>query len=189
MEVHRFEKLWALTSVLLIVGFIATIAYGAVFIGVEMVDASGGQIQADALDEHPKFSDPGVYQTGPNAYAVYIVAEQFQFRPGTQEPIRLPADAEITLHVTSGDVVHGFYVTGTNVNTMVIPGQIAELQVTFDEPGTYGVVCHEYCGAAHHEMAGQIVVVPPSQYEGPDRGGNASAIAPAGGADRTGVGR
>lgn len=188
MEVHRFEKLWALTSVLLIVGFIATIVYGAAGVGVEMVDASGGQIQADALGDHPKFGDPGVYQTGPNAYAVYIVAEQFQFRPGTQEPIRLPAGADVTLYVTSADVTHGFNVVGTNVNTMAIPGQIAELQVTFNEPGTYGVVCHEYCGAAHHEMAGQIVVVPPSQYEGPGQGGNASALAPASAA-LTGVGR
>lgn len=175
MEIHRFEKLWALVSVLLIVGFITTIAYGAVFVGVEMVDASGGQVQANELSQHPQFSEPGVYKTGPNSYDVYVVAEQFQFRPGTQSPIRLPADSEITFYVASADVTHGFNVVGTNVNTMAIPGQIAKLNVTFNEPGTYGIVCHEYCGAAHHEMAGSIVIVPQSQYEGPD--GNTSAVA------------
>jgi len=180
MEVHRFEKIWALVSVVLIVGFIATIAYGAVFVGVEMVDASGGTVEADALGDHPQFSEPGVYETGENEYDVYVVAEQFQFRPGTGDPIRLPADSEITFHVTSGDVTHGFSVVGTNVNVMAIPGQIAEISVTFEEPGTYGVVCHEYCGSAHHEMAGQIVVVPQSQYDGPGGDGNESAIAPTG---------
>jgi len=194
MEVHRFEKLWALISVLLIVGFIATIAYGAAAVGVEMVDNSGGQVEADALGDHPKFSEPGVYQTGPNEYAVYVVAEQFQFRPGTSEPIRLPADAEITFYITSADVTHGFNVVGTNINTMAIPGQIARLPVTFEETGTYGIVCHEYCGAAHHEMAGQIVVVPPSQYDGPNRGDgnsteNSSALAPAGPVDAVEVSR
>jgi cytochrome c oxidase subunit 2 len=187
MEIHRFEKLWGLVSVLLIVGFITTIAYGAVFVGVEMVDASGGQIQADELNQHPQFSGPGVYQTGPNSYDVYIVAEQFQFRPGTQSPLRLPADSEITFYVTSADVTHGFNVVGTNVNTMAIPGQIAKLPVTFNEPGTYGIVCHEYCGAAHHEMAGSIVVVPPSQYDGPS--GNTSVVAAPGDLGAVGVGK
>ena len=175
MEIHRFEKLWGLAGVVLIVGFIATIAYGATVVGVEMVDASGGQVEAGSLDDHPRFGSPGVYQTGPDSYAAYVVAEQFQFRPGTSSPIRLPAGKQVTLYVTSADVNHGFSVVGTNINTMAIPGQVAKLDVTFEETGTYGVVCHEYCGAAHHEMAGQIVVVPPSQYDGPSR--NTSSLA------------
>lgn len=187
MEVHRFEKIWALTSVLLIVGFIATIVYGAAAVGVGMVDASGGQVEAGALGDHPQFSEPGVYQTGPNEYAVYVIAEQFQYRPGTGDPIRLPADAEITFYVTSADVTHGFSVVGTNVNSMAIPGQIAKLPVTFNEPGTYGIVCHEYCGAAHHEMAGSIVVVPQSQYDGPN--GNTSSVAAPSDLDAVEVGR
>jgi cytochrome c oxidase subunit 2 len=49
---------------------------------------------------------------------------------------------------------------------MALPGQVAEVTVRFDEPAQYGIVCHEYCGAGHHTMAGQLVVVPEDEYEG-----------------------
>ncbi|MFB6159874.1 MAG: cytochrome c oxidase subunit II [Haloferacaceae archaeon] len=165
MEIHRFEKLWVVASLVLIVGFIATVTYGAVGAGVQMVDDSGGTVDPNNLDQHPRFSEPGVYQSGPNSYDVYVVARQFLFQPGTSQPIRVPAGSQVTFHVTSADVTHGFEVVGTNVNLMVIPGQIAEVTVQFDRPAEYGVVCHEYCGAGHHTMAGQLVVVPQDQYE------------------------
>lgn len=46
----------------------------------------------------------------------------------------------------------------TNINMMVLPGQVSNLKTTFDKPGTYNVICHEYCGIGHHTMYGQIVV-------------------------------
>jgi cytochrome c oxidase subunit 2 len=169
MEVHRFEKAWAVVSVVLIVAFIGTVTYGTLGAGVEMVDDSGGTVDAGDL-ENTEFAEPGVRQVGEDEYEAYVVARQFLFQPGTSEPIRVPADSTVTFYVTSADVVHGFQLVGTNVNTMVIPGQVAEVTVEFDEPRTYGVVCHEYCGAAHHDMAGQVVVVPPEEYEGPGGG-------------------
>jgi cytochrome c oxidase subunit 2 len=165
MEIHRFEKLWVAASLLLIVAFIATVTYGAVGAGVTMVDDSGGTVDPDALGDHPEFGDPGVERVGENEYAVYVVARQFLFEPGTTSPIRVPANSEVTFYLTSADVIHGFELVGTNVNTMVIPGQVAEITVRFDEPGEYGIVCHEYCGAAHHEMAGQVVVVDQSEFD------------------------
>ena len=44
------------------------------------------------------------------------------------------------------------------VNAMVIPGQITRITGTFDEPGEYNIVCHEYCGIGHHGMWGKVVV-------------------------------
>jgi len=67
MQVHRFEKVWLGAALLLIVGFIATIAYGSVGVGVGMVDDSGGQISAEAVQNGntgTQFDDPGVVQTG-----------------------------------------------------------------------------------------------------------------------------
>lgn len=171
MEVHRFERVWLVVSVALIVAFIGTVVYGAVGAGVQMVDDSGGTVDPDALGEHPGFGDPGVRQVGPGEYEVYVVARQFSFQPGTGDPIRVPENSTVTFHVTSADVTHGFALVGTNVNTMVIPGQVASLTVEFDEPGTYGIVCHEYCGAGHHDMAGTLVVE--------ERSGTASAVAAA----------
>ncbi len=168
MEIHRFEKLWVALSLLLIVGFIGTVTYGAVGAGVKMVDESGGTVDPNALNDHPRFGEPGTYQTGENEYDVYVVSRQFLFEPGTNEPIRVPAGSTVRFHITSSDVVHGFEVAGTNINTMVIPGQVTQITVRFEEPRSYGVICHEYCGAAHHTMEGQIQVVPPSDFSSSD---------------------
>lgn len=169
MKIHRFEKAWLAVSLLLIVGFIATVTYGAVGEGVEMIGDEGEEVDPTKLNEHPKFGDPGVEKTGPNEYAVYVVASQFQFTPGSfGNPIRVPTDANVTFYVTTKDVIHGFDVAGTNLNTMAIPGQVAEVTVRFDEPGEYGILCNEYCGSGHHGMEGKLVAVPKSQYEGGD---------------------
>jgi cytochrome c oxidase subunit 2 len=130
-----------------------------------MVDDSGGTVNPDDLSG-TEFDDPGVRQVGENEYEVYVVARQFLFNPGTSEPIVVPADSTVTFHVTSADVVHGFNLAGTNLNTMVIPGQVATITTEFEEPASYGIVCHEYCGSGHHTMEGQVRVVPQSEYNG-----------------------
>ncbi|MFB6153310.1 MAG: cytochrome c oxidase subunit II [Halodesulfurarchaeum sp.] len=163
MKIHRYEKVWIAVSLALIVGFIATVAYGAVGAGVEMVADDGGTIDPNNIGETP-FADPGVRKVGSDRYEVYVVAQQFLFRPGTSKPIRVPAHSTVTFHVTSTDVVHGFQVVGTNLNLMVIPGQVTTATVHFDEPGTYGIVCNEYCGSGHHAMEGKIVVVPEDEF-------------------------
>jgi cytochrome c oxidase subunit 2 len=168
MEIHRYEKLWTAAALLLIVGFIATVTYGAVGPGVKMVDDSGGTVDVDNLDQ-TEFSDPGVRKVGANEYEVYVLSRQFLFQPGTTQPIRVPANSRVTFYITSADVIHGFEVAGTNINTMAIPGQVSEITVRFDEPGEYGIVCHEYCGAGHHTMEGQLVVVPQDQFSMEDQ--------------------
>jgi cytochrome c oxidase subunit 2 len=164
VEIHRFEKMWLAASVVLIVGLIATITYGAVGAGVTMVNDAGGTVDPQNLGA-TEFADPGVRQVGEDHYEVYVVARQFQFEPGSAEPIRLPAGSTVTFYITSADVIHGFSLVGTNVNMMVIPGQVSEATVEFDEPGEYGLICNEYCGSAHHTMEGQLVVVPESEFD------------------------
>jgi cytochrome c oxidase subunit 2 len=164
MHVHKYEKLWLAAALLLIVGLIGTITFGAVGAGVTMVDDSGGTVDPSSLSDHPQFGDPGVVQTGPNEYEVYVVSQQFSFSP---DPIRVPAGSEVTFHITSRDVIHGYQVVGTNANTMAVPGQVSEMTVRFDETDEvreYGILCNEYCGAAHHTMEGKIVVVPADEY-------------------------
>ncbi|RME84633.1 MAG: cytochrome C oxidase subunit II, partial [Caldilineae bacterium] len=72
--------------------------------------------------------------------------------------IHIPAGATLTMFLTSRDVQHGFYVIGTDINVMVVPGQVSRVEHTFDEPGEYQILCHEYCGAGHQTMAGKIIV-------------------------------
>jgi cytochrome c oxidase subunit 2 len=163
MEIHRFEKLWLALSLLLIVGFIGTVTYGALGAGVEMISDDGGTVDPNGLGDHPKFGSPGTYETD-DGVEVYMIARQFLFQPGSNDPVSVPVDTPVTFYVTSADVTHGVNVIGTNVNTMIIPGQVAQFTVTFEETGSYGIVCHEYCGAAHHTMEGELLVVEQSAF-------------------------
>lgn len=173
MDIHRYEKLWLGLALGLIVLFVATVTYGAVGPGVAMVDADGGTIAPDAITEDDRFSDPRVERVGDGEYEVYVVAIRFAFQP---DPIEVPANSTVTFYVTSRDVVHGFEVAGTNLNVMAIPGQIAEVTVEFDEPASYGIVCNEYCGSAHHVMSGSLEVVPESEFDATsaDQGGESA---------------
>ncbi|QCC51664.1 cytochrome c oxidase subunit II [Halapricum salinum] len=166
MHIHDYEKLWLGLSLVMIVGFIATVTYGAVGAGVEMIDDSGDTVDPNSLADHPEFGDPGVEQVGPNEYDVHVIARQFVFQP---DPIVVPANSTVTFYVTSADVTHGFEVVGTNANAMVIPGEVAELTVEVNEPNEYGIICHEYCGSGHHDMEGLLRVVPEDEYDGGDR--------------------
>ncbi|MFU0791667.1 MAG: cytochrome c oxidase subunit I [Virgibacillus proomii] len=61
--------------------------------------------------------------------------------------------------ITTKDVIHGFNITGTNVNMMVEPGYISQMETVLKEPGEYTVVCNEYCGVGHHLMFATVEVV------------------------------
>jgi cytochrome c oxidase subunit 2 len=177
MEIHRFEKVWIAAAMLLIIGFIGTVTYGALGAGIQMVNDDGGTIDPANFENNPTEYDPpgdnwnppgGEWVPGQEGehYRMYVLAYQFGFRIGEGDEIRIPADTKVTFYVTSQDVVHGFEVAGTNVNTMVIPGQVSKITTRFDEPGDYGVLCNEYCGANHHNMAIDMQVVPKEAFQG-----------------------
>ncbi|SIS08799.1 cytochrome c oxidase subunit II [Natronorubrum thiooxidans] len=162
MRIHTYEKLWLVAALVLIVGFIATITYGSVGLGISMIDDSEETLSPDEINDDERFGEPRVEQVGENEYEAYVVAQTFIFQP---DPIEVPANSRVTFYVTSRDVIHGFAVVGTNTNTMVIPGEVSTLTVEFDEPDEYGIVCNEYCGDFHHTMEGQLTVVPEAEFD------------------------
>lgn len=95
-----------------------------------------------------------------------IVATQFAFVPRC---VVLPADTPVTMRFSSPDVIHGILVSGTNVNTMVVPGYVAQVHTVFRKSGDLLMPCHEFCGLGHSEMIGTVRVVPKEQFRpGPD---------------------
>ena len=112
----------------------------------------------------------------PEAKIIYTTARQFSFTYSrepvtTLEELRLveglrvlevPADTLVEFRVTTLDSTHGFAVYDPNgaiiAQTQAMPGYINRLRIRFDKPGFYGVLCLEYCGAAHHIMRSGIIV-------------------------------
>ncbi|MHC3438532.1 cytochrome c oxidase subunit II [Natrialbaceae archaeon A-gly3] len=166
MKIHTYEKVWLVAAFVLIITVFATVTYGTVGLGIAMIDDSEDTVDPGALSEEDGFDDPGVTQVGENEYDVYVISQQFTYNPGGSpyEPIELPEDSEVTFYVTSQDVIHSFSLVGTNVNTMVVPGEVATMTVEFDGPEEYGIVCNEYCGPLHHNMEGLVQVVPEEDF-------------------------
>ena len=107
----------------------------------------------------------------PNGQVVArLISTQFEFVPGC---IVLPADRPVTLRFASPDVIHGILVTGTNVNTMIIPGYVAQVHTRFTKTGDLLMPCHEFCGLGHSQMLATVKVVPADQFR-PDADGRAS---------------
>ena len=42
--------------------------------------------------------------------------------------------------------------------TQAMPGYMNRMRITFDQPGTYTVLCLEFCGMSHHRMRGVVEV-------------------------------
>jgi len=84
----------------------------------------------------------------------------WQFDPAE---IDVPVGSTVDFYLTSKDVTHGFNISDKSVNMMAVFGGVTETSVYFDKPGTYSIVCHEYCGAGHQNMTGKVVVSPKKQ--------------------------
>lgn len=83
---------------------------------------------------------------------------------GGWQPAALTATVGETLRLrlTSGDVMHGFAIGRDNRPPVdVKPGQVTEITLRFDRPGTYTFYCTRWCGPNHWRMRGTIEVTGP----------------------------
>ncbi|MCT2536338.1 cytochrome c oxidase subunit II [Aquibacillus koreensis] len=151
---QRLEELWLTVSIGILVIFMIIIGYQT--FALSMGPPSHKEtLDPQKVDQHERFSEPGVKQIGSNEYEVVMTLESFAFNPGNLE---VPVGAKVHFIMTSKDVTHGFQVPGTNINAMVMPGHIQKISHTFSEPGEFLVVCNEYCGIGHQAMSTTITV-------------------------------
>jgi len=101
------------------------------------------------------FKKPHIRKVDIQNYEVYAVAHMWAYDP---DEITIPKGSTIALYLTSADVVHGYNIVLKGVNLMAVPGGVSKTIITFNDPGVYRVVCHEYCGAGHQYMMGKIIV-------------------------------
>ena len=85
---------------------------------------------------------------------VYLIAKQFFWFP----ILKLRAGETYRLHISSVDFQHGFSLLPMNMNFQVVPGYDHVLTIKPQAPGTYPIVCNEFCGIGHQNMVGKIIV-------------------------------
>lgn len=171
LHVDKYESLWIRISIVVLVIFFLGVTVSAFGQGFQLPGVYARVDPATLFDEGSPWADPQLRELAPGRYEVYVRGQIWSFTPNR---IEVPAGSHVTFYATSTDVQHGVKIMGTNVNMMLLPGQVSTLSARFENPGTYDFVCHEYCGTLHHTMYGQIVVT-----EAPEEDAEADAVADA----------
>ena len=85
-----------------------------------------------------------------------VVAKRFAFEPAT---IEVTEGERVRLMVRSADGVHGIEIKKFKVNKPVPRGgKPVAVDFVASAPGTYEILCSEYCGDGHEAMGGTLVV-------------------------------
>src|SRR5262245_27436462 len=156
--VYLYELAWILPSIAIPVGMLSALLVTAFGAGIH-VPGDAGRVEIATLGQKPPFDTLGLVETGLLRYEVRMIGQVWTFG---QNEIHVPVGSTVTFVATSRDVVHGLFIPKANINVMLLPGQISRVTVRFDKVGEYAMVCHEYCGIAHHTMGGKIIVEPRS---------------------------
>jgi cytochrome c oxidase subunit 2 len=108
------------------------------------------------------------------ALTTEVVAHQFNFEfryPGLagslyspEGVMHLPAGKPVKILVSSGDVIHQFWVPEFRLKAAAVPGMVTELNLTPTRTGSYDIVCSEYCGVNHSVMQAKLVVDSPADF-------------------------
>lgn len=76
---------------------------------------------------------------------------------------RLELGVPVEFRVTASDVNHGFAIYAPDgrivIQTQAMPDFTNKILYTFRTPGTYKIMCLEYCGLAHTAMTAEFEVV------------------------------
>jgi cytochrome c oxidase subunit II len=102
-------------------------------------------------------------------YTSYMVPDD-KIQPGeirrlsVDHPLVLPVGEKIRFAITSGDVLHGFYLPSLGVQKYAIPGTFQISWTIIDKPGTYYGQCNQICGLDHDAMPIEIKAVPLADY-------------------------
>jgi cytochrome c oxidase subunit II len=165
------ELLWAFGVGVLIAATLSMIIVTALTMGVNP-PSNVERIDPKTLHLSGEFAEHNLGTTVEvdGTATVRVIATQFMFVPRC---IAVPHGRSVTLRFASPDVIHGLLVTGTNVNTMVVPGYVAQVHTEFTRTGDLLMPCHEYCGLGHSEMWATVQVIPPNEMR-PDPQGRLS---------------
>jgi cytochrome c oxidase subunit 2 len=161
------ELLWAFGVGILVAATLSLIVFTALSRDINP-PSNVERIDPKTLHLSGEFAEHNLGTTvGPDGrVTARFIATQFMFVPRC---VAVPQGRPVTLRFAAPDVLHGLLITGTNVNTMVVPGFVAQVHTEFTRTGDLLMPCHEYCGLGHSEMWATVQVVPDSQFKpGPD---------------------
>jgi cytochrome c oxidase subunit 2 len=93
---------------------------------------------------------------------IEVIARKFEFEPSR---IEVTQGDHVRLVVRSEEGVHGFAIKKFKVNKMVPRGrEPVTVDFVASAPGTFPILCSEFCGDGHDDMTGTLVVRAKEKY-------------------------
>jgi len=160
-QIEANERLWAIIVIAISIGMLIFVIGSTLAFAthppshVERIDPQLLPVAGEFVE-----ANLGTELSSDGRAIVRVVARQFNFAPAC---IIVPVDTPVTFRMTSADFIHGLFVPTTNINTMLMPGYVAQLTTRFERPGVYRFPCHEFCGLGHQGMWGEIRAVAPEE--------------------------
>ena len=98
-----------------------------------------------------------------NSYEIQVTGQKwnwlFTYPNGYVDGnLHVPKGTDVTLTMTSEDVLHSFFAPEFRVKRDVIPGRYTKLWFNATVAGEYDIFCTEYCGTSHSTMLSKLVV-------------------------------
>jgi cytochrome c oxidase subunit II len=158
----RIERRWATVSIIIVVAMTLLAAIAGIHQAtmpqarVETIDPSRLHVSGEFVE-----SNLGSVLEPDGSATVRAIGQQYSFTPAC---ILVPAQTPITLRATSADVVHGIYIQGTNINSMLVPGYVSQQFMRFEKTGDYLMPCQEFCSFGHEGMWGKVRVIDKGEF-------------------------
>jgi len=98
-----------------------------------------------------------------NSYEIMVTGQKwqwfFEYPNGfVTSELHVPEDRPVKLTMTSEDVIHSVWIPAFRVKKDVVPGRYTYTWFEAKEPGTYPLLCTEYCGTGHSDMLTVVTV-------------------------------
>lgn len=105
-----------------------------------------------------------------NAYEISVTGQKWQWfftypNGYVSDELHVPVDRPVKLTMTSEDVIHSLWVPAFRIKKDVVPGRYTRTWFQAEEPGSYPLLCTEYCGTGHSDMLSTVTVHEAGMFE------------------------
>jgi cytochrome c oxidase subunit II len=83
----------------------------------------------------------------------------------TANEVHIPVGQPVRLRITSGDVIHSFWVPQLHGKRDMMPGKVDELWLHAEQVGVYRGQCAEFCGIQHALMLFEVVALSADAFD------------------------
>ena len=82
----------------------------------------------------------------------------------TANEIHIPARTPVRVRLSTGDVIHSFWIPELNRKVDMIPHRVNSVLLDARRPGVYRGQCAEFCGLQHAHMSFLVIAQPPAAF-------------------------